>query len=242
VEKLHELFRDAWGGRGPFARNRWKQQQAREEAFAGDKAAEAAWGKKGLDMLWRFAQTADLAAHPLTAEQFHEIWLTENVTLGGKIDRIDRREDGALEVLDYKTGKPPRFRGTTGGAASAGAPAAGDAVRRTSRPLGEDDLQLAAYALLVTRKFRGRVARCTYVYLNDDLDLWFEPTDEQLREKEAEIVTICDRILADQGKQEFRPTPNALCPWCEYRSLCPEGEEWVKSHAAPDVPQEDVPF
>ena len=82
VERLHDLFRDAWAGRAMFSRNRWKQNEAREQAFAGDKPSEAGWGKKGLDMLWRFAQTADLAAQPLTAEQFHEIWLTENVTLG----------------------------------------------------------------------------------------------------------------------------------------------------------------
>jgi ATP-dependent exoDNAse (exonuclease V) beta subunit len=238
VEKLHELFRDAWAGRNHFSRNRWKQKEAREQAFGGDTATEAAWGKKGLDMLWRFVQTADLAAQPLTAEQFHEIWLTEHVTLGGKIDRIDRREDGALLVLDYKTGKPPRTPRAAGDEAPK-APAAGDAVRRSSRPLGQDDLQLAAYALLVTRKFRGRVARCTYVYLNDDLDLFFEPTEDQLRAKEAEIVGICTRILDDKS---FGATPNVLCPWCEYRPICPEGEAWVKAHEGGGAPPEDVPF
>lgn len=239
VEKLHELFRDAWAGRGPFARNGWKQKEAREQAFGGDKATEAAWGKKGLDMLWRYVQTADLAAQPLTAEQFHEIWLTEHVTLGGKIDRIDRRADGSLEVLDYKTGKPPRVD-WKGGGEPVKAPSADDAARRSVRPLGQDDLQLAAYALLVTRKFRGKVARCTYVYLNDDLDLFFEPTDEQIREKEAEIVAHCDRILADRT---FAPTPNPLCGWCDFRPICPEGEEHAKTAAAGgSTPVEDVPF
>lgn len=239
VERLHELFRDAWAGRNLFARNRWKQKEAREQAFGGDTATEAGWGKKGLDMLWRYAQTADLSVQPLTAEQFHEIWLTEHVTLGGKIDRIDRRADGSLEVLDYKTGKPPWTKKGEGAAEPPRAPAAGDAVRRSTRPLGQDDLQLAAYALLVTRKFRGKVARCTYVYLNDDLDLYFEPDEAQLREKEAEIVALCDRILADKA---FSPTPNVLCPWCEYRPICPDGEAWVKQQEAPAAPPEDVPF
>lgn len=250
VEKLHELFRDAWAGRGLYSRNRWKQKEAREQAFGGDTPTEAAWGKKGLDMLWRFAQTADVASvQPLTAEQFHELWLTEHITLGGKIDRIDRRADGTLEVVDYKTGKPPWVKkpaGGTGGAAGDAAPAApkapaaGDAARRSVRPLGQDDLQLAAYALLVTRKFRGKVARCTYVYLNDDLDLYFEPTDEDLRSKEAEIVALCEGIRADTT---FAATPNVLCPWCEYRPICAEGEAWVKAHeGAAGPPQEDLPF
>jgi len=245
VETLHNLFRDAWAGRSGFARNRWKQKEAREQAFGGDKEAEAAWGKKGLDMLWRFAQTADLSIHPLTAEQFHEIWLTEHVTLGGKIDRIDRRQDGSLEVVDYKTGKPPRFgaaTSATGAAASADpprAPSGDDAARRMVRPLGQEDLQLAAYALLVTRKFRGKVARCTYIYLNDDLDLFFEPTEDELRAKEAEIVAHCDRILADK---DFAPTPNNLCPWCDYQPICPEGAAWVKERESGGPPPEELPF
>lgn len=254
ADRLHALFRDAWAGRGIFARNRWKQQEARTQAFAEDRETEAAWGKKGLDMLWRYVQTADLSAHPLTAEQFHEIWLTEHVTLGGKIDRIDRREDGSLEVLDYKTGKPPRTKWKAEPAPASGgggaappvpaapaprAPAAGDAVRRSVRPLGEDDLQLAAYALLVTRKFRGKVARCTYVYLNDDLDLYFEPDEATLQAKEAEIVGVCDRILADR---EFGPQPTVLCGWCDYRPLCPEGEAFVTAHGAPAGGEADLPF
>lgn len=238
VEKLHELFRDAWAGRNLFQRNRWKQKEAREQAFAGDTALEAAWGRKGLDMLWRYVQTADLAAQPLTAEQFHEIWLGEQITLGGKIDRIDRRDDGSLEVLDYKTGKPMKSGRAPDGEAPR-APSGDDAARRSSRPLGQDDLQLAAYAVLVTKKFRGRVARCTYVYLNDDLDLYYEPTDELIREKEAEIVGHCRTILSDRA---FVATPNVLCPWCEYRPVCPEGEEWAKSHAGGGEAAPDVPF
>lgn len=239
IERLQELFRDAWGGRGVFARNRYKQREARDQAFAGDSATEAAWGRKGLDMLWRWFQTADRAAVPLTAEQFHEIWLTERVTLGGKIDRIDRRPDGSLEVLDYKTGKPPRTPFGAQAPAVASAPAADAASRRSSRPLGADDLQLAAYALLVTRKFRGKVARCTYVYLNDDLDLWFEPTEADLAAKEAEIVAYCERILADTT---FAPTPNVLCPWCEYRPICPEGEDWCKGRAPAEASGDEIPF
>lgn len=238
ADRLHALFRDAWAGRGIFARNRYKQQEARAQAFGEDRETEAAWGKKGLDMLWRYVQTADLSAQPLTAEQFHEIWLTEHVTLGGKIDRIDRRPDGSLEVLDYKTGKPPRTKRPEG-AEPPKAPAAADAARRSVRPLGDDDLQLAAYALLVTRKFRGRVARCTYVYLNDDLDLYFEPDETTLREKEAEIVAVCDRILADR---EFGPLPTVLCGWCDYRPLCPEGEAWVQGHGVSPADAADVPF
>src|SRR6185436_15266747 len=132
-ERRCNLFREAWAGRGVYARNLYKQTEAREQAFAKDRANEKAWGEKGLNILYRFFQTSDVKAVPLTAEQFHEVMLAPDVMLGGKIDRIDRLPDGRLVVLDYKTGKPPRDQ----------APEA----------LAKDDLQLAAYAVLVTKKF-----------------------------------------------------------------------------------------
>lgn len=218
-DRLCGLLREAWAGKGFFRRNSGKQKEAREQAFGGDKANEKAWGEKGLNILFRFFRTADVTTVPLTAEQFHELRLTDDVTLGGKIDRIDRLADGRLVVLDYKTGKPP--------------------FRRSPEELARDDLQLAAYALLVTRKFRGKVARCTYLYLDHELSLGFEPTDDLLAAKETEIVALCDRILADEV---FEPTPNVLCPWCEYRSICPRGDEWEKSHGPATSATDEPPF
>ncbi len=218
-ERLCDLLRDAWAGKGVFKRNAWKQREAREQAFAQDRAAEKSWGEKGLNILFRFASTADLSVVPLTAEQFHELRLTDDVTLGGKIDRIDRLPDGRLAVLDYKTGKPP--------------------LKQSEVDLARDDLQLAAYALVVTRKFRGKVARCSYLYLDHELVLGFEPNEDYLAAKEREIVALCDRILRDEA---FEPTPNVLCPWCEYRSICPKGEEWERTRGAAAAPAEELPF
>jgi putative RecB family exonuclease len=218
-ERVCHLFREAWGGRGVFARNVYKQNEARAQAFAGDKASEKAWGEKGLNILYRFVQTADVRAVPLTAEQFHETMLAPDVVLAGKIDRIDRLPDGRLCVLDYKTGKPP--------------------FKQAPDALAEGDLQLAAYALLVTRKFRGKVARCEYLYLDHELKLGYEPTDDLLARKEAEILSLCRTILADSA---FAPTPNNLCPWCDYRPLCPEGQEWEKTHDRSAAAADEIPF
>jgi ATP-dependent helicase/nuclease subunit B len=47
-----------------------------------------------------------------------EIWGTTEiagVTLGGKVDRIDRLADGGLAIIDYKTGKPPRKKAIDAG-------------------------------------------------------------------------------------------------------------------------------
>jgi RecB family exonuclease len=143
------------------------------------------------------------------------------VTLGGKIDRIDRLADGRLVVLDYKTGKPPwKDKGSP-------------------ESLARDDLQLAAYAVLVTKKFRGKVARCEYLFLDHELTLGYEPTDDLLAAKEAEILALCRTILGDE---KFEPTPNNLCPWCEYKTICPKGDEWEKTHGAGSAAAEEIPF
>jgi putative RecB family exonuclease len=219
-DRLCGLFREAWAGRGLFARNLYKQTEAREQAFAKDRASEKAWGEKGLNILFRFFSTADVKAVPLTAEQFHEVMLSPDVTLGGKIDRIDRLPDGRLVVLDYKTGKPP--------------------LKQSADALAKDDIQLAAYAVLVTKKFRGKVARCEYLYLDHELKLGYEPSDDLIAAKEAEILDLCRKVLGDET---FEPTPNNLCPWCEYKTLCPKGTEWETSHGAPAVAAGDeIPF
>ena len=44
--------------------------------------------------------------HPLTAEIEGRIKIA-GITLKGKVDRIDRRADGRLAIIDYKTGMPP---------------------------------------------------------------------------------------------------------------------------------------
>lgn len=219
-ERLCNLFREAWAGRGVYARNLYKQTEAREQAFAKDRESEKAWGEKGLNILYRFFQTADVKAVPLTAEQFHDVMLGEDVILGGKIDRIDRLPDGRLVVLDYKTGKPP--------------------FKQSPEALAKDDIQLAAYAVLVTKKFRGKVARCEYLYLDHELKLGYEPTDDLLAAKEAEILALCRTILGDET---FEPTPNNLCPWCEYKPICPKGTDWEKDHGQGAVAAGDeIPF
>ncbi len=233
-ERLCDLMRDAWAGRGLFKRNGWKARKAREEAFGGDREKEASWGKKGLNILYRFFnyEGTDLSIVPLTSEQFFEMRLADGITLGGKIDRIDRLEDGSLVVVDYKTGKPPRTS--------------------TSDALAASDLQMSAYALIVKRKFRGTVKTCRFLYLDhlgNEIDYEFEPTDELLIGKEAELLSVCQEIQAEFEKLErpdekdgaFEPTPNALCNWCDYQEICPKGQEWEKGRGG-GTEQAEIPF
>src|SRR5690606_7996695 len=51
----------------------------------------------------------DPARVPVKFEQWGEM-REQGVRIFGKIDRLDRLENGALAIVDYKTGKPPSWK------------------------------------------------------------------------------------------------------------------------------------
>ena len=51
----------------------------------------------------------DPARAPVKFEQWGEM-REQGVRIFGKIDRLDRLENGALAIVDYKTGKPPSWK------------------------------------------------------------------------------------------------------------------------------------
>jgi putative RecB family exonuclease len=210
-ETLVQRLREAWSGKD--IRGKWgvQRREERKVLFGADRETEAAAGEKAKHLLWGFARTQDLKAVPATAEAFHEVPLGGRHVLAGKIDRIDREGD-ALKVVDYKTGKS-----------------------KTVEQIRAEDLQLAAYALIVSRKFRAPVSRCSMIYLQESREVGFEPDAAWLAEKEEALLGLLDAIVAEEGRPDgagkFAPTPNTLCGWCDYRPLCPEGRAFLEAEA-----------
>jgi ATP-dependent helicase/nuclease subunit B len=70
----------------------------------------ALWSPRLLEAIdWIVAETAkdrETGRSPLIAEEFGEAEVA-GVTLFGKVDRIDRLDDGRLAIIDYKTGQAP---------------------------------------------------------------------------------------------------------------------------------------
>jgi len=75
-----------------------------------------------------FKKGYDPKTKTIAVEQAFKIKITNDITLGGKIDRVDRRADGKLEIIDYKTGAAPKKRDP------------------------QEDFQLSIYALAATDK------------------------------------------------------------------------------------------
>ncbi len=71
----------------------------------------ALWRPRLLRALeWVAAEiAADPTRTPLLFEEAGELEV-RGITLKGKVDRIDRLEDGTLAIVDYKTGQPPNGR------------------------------------------------------------------------------------------------------------------------------------
>jgi len=82
----------------PLMRALWRPRLTEAiEFFAGEVEKNRAQGRR-----------------PLTSESWGEIDI-EGISLGGKVDRIDRIAEGSLAIIDYKTGKPPGNKAVAAG-------------------------------------------------------------------------------------------------------------------------------
>ena len=94
----------------------------RAEAFlAGSDAhplMRALWQPRLLEAIdWiaeEVARNREAGRRPLAAEIWGETRI-DGITLGGKVDRIDRAADGSLVIIDYKTGTPPGAKAVSEG-------------------------------------------------------------------------------------------------------------------------------
>jgi len=120
--------------------------------------------------------------------------------LKGRVDRLWKRSDGVIEVIDYKTGNSslrggadPRFL-----------------------------FQMGIYHLLVKANY-PQFARIALVqcYLKTDEIVSYELTDDQADELTERIRgTIIDTIHAEK-LDAFPPHEDSSCDYCDFQKLCP---------------------
>lgn len=127
--------------------------------------------------------------------------LTDGPLLRGIVDRLDVAPDGALRVVDYKTGKSPR----PGYEASA-------------------LFQMRFYGLVLWRE-RGVLPKMLQlVYLGDGQVLRAEPRERELEVTEQKVRALWAAIESAGRSGDFRPRKSALCGWCAHQAVCPEFE------------------
>ncbi|NES13111.1 MULTISPECIES: PD-(D/E)XK nuclease family protein [Micromonospora] len=135
---------------------------------------------------------------PAEREALISAVVDEELLIRGYLDRLDVAPDGALRVVDYKTGGAPR-----------------EAFE--ARAL----FQLKFYALVLWRT-RGVVPRVLrLLYLKDAEVCDYAPDAEELVRFERTVVALWQAIEQATARQDFRPRPSRLCDWCSHQALCP---------------------
>ena len=154
-----------------------------------------------LDMWWQFEGQGDLAPDVFDVERRFDIAVSGH-RLRGSIDRIDRveRPDGSpgLRIVDYKTGKREPRPGET-----------------------DDNIQLAVYHLAATRDpslaAHGPVVELRLLFLRSMHAFDQEVTAGHAEATERRVLDVAARIRAE----EFEPSVDANCRWCDFQRLCP---------------------
>jgi putative RecB family exonuclease len=135
---------------------------------------------------------------PAEREALISAVVDDELLIRGYLDRLDVAPDGALRVVDYKTGGAPR-----------------EAFE--ARAL----FQLKFYALVLWRT-RGVVPRVLrLLYLKDAEVCDYSPDAEELLRFERTVVALWQAIEQATERQDFRPRPSRLCDWCSHQALCP---------------------
>jgi putative RecB family exonuclease len=134
----------------------------------------------------------------------------DGLTLRGYVDRLDVTADGAMRVVDYKTGRSP-------------------SEHFEAKAL----FQMRFYALVLWRS-RGVVPRMLQlVYLGNREVLRYSPDEADLLATERKVTALWAAIERAARTGDWRPSPSRLCDWCEHRDLCPA---W--GGTPPPLPQE----
>jgi len=181
VDEMHRLLDAGWR-RGGF----------------GDSDEERQLREKAASALGRyFERTRDESAEPVWFERSFAFKLGPHL-LRGRVDRVDRLEDGGYELIDYKTGRP------------------------RSLPELREDVQLSLYAIGAREAWEMEASQQAYLYVLDDEKVQV-PTEEIDPDWISETVfEVADGILG----QGFEPTPSiTACSMCDYRIACPAAEK-----------------
>ena len=168
-----------------------------------DEREEAAYRADGERMIREYyARAFPRSARVVDVETPFEVPINDAASgethlLKGKIDRIDRHEDGSFEIIDYKTGR-----------------------RMPAQSSVDDDLQLSLYQLGLAERWPNleipRV-KLTLHFLRHGLAVSTSRTEAKIQETKAEVV----RLISEIKKSDFRPMPGPLCDWCGYKPICP---------------------
>ncbi len=135
---------------------------------------------------------------PEGREELVEVTLPDGLLLRGYVDRLDVARNGALRVVDYKTGGMPR-----------------EAFEAKAL------FQMKFYALVLWRTRGVVAAQLKLIYLKDGDVLTYGPDEAELLRFERTLQAIWAAIGKAVETGDFRPNRSRLCSWCDHQAFCP---------------------
>lgn len=195
---IHAALEFMYGG------ERCPNECAVQEAFMSawsssgykDLKAEMKAQREGKEMLDRFYTAfAPTWAKPLAVESKFTFTI-DHVTVTGFIDRVDILPDGALHVLDYKTG-------------------------RALEPGREaEDPQLTMYQLAAEHLFpESKVGRVSFLHVPSLA--WATAPPRLPGQRDALRSAILSTAAAITAQQFPCKPSEPSCQWCDFKSSCP---------------------
>lgn len=182
----------------PLWQERLAASPADRSVVGGERAAE--WLDSARVLIGNYFRMENPSfLEPAARESFVNARLPSGLAIRGIIDRVDRAPDGALRIVDYKTGKSPNPR------------------------FQEEALfQMRFYAAAV-RLSRGVLPRRTQlIYLKDGRTLTYDPVPGDVAAIASELDSTWSAIEERLDSRRFEPRPSKLCDWCRFKELCPE--------------------
>jgi ATP-dependent helicase/nuclease subunit B len=201
-QRLHEIAHRHFG-------------RFRQEGHAG---RELIWRRDQSGILAELDRTLDLdnqrlgaGLRPVAAE--HRFDLVEIPMPGGRalhlhgsIDRIDQHLDGALEIIDYKTGKHYSYKG----------------LSEDTPHDGGKRLQLYIYALAGRQQFPGALSvTASYWFTETNQLIGYQVTERVEQDVAAAIHTIVDGI--ESGVFPAHPSGKKIRGWVDCWFCTPDG-------------------
>lgn len=208
-----------------FFEKKWKKNNL--ESYFKIKIDSEKHYEEGLRMIKDYYESNDFSKIKVLAlEKRFEIPLqgknNESHILSGIIDRIDKMEDGTLEVIDYKT----------------------STSMRTEREI-KHDLQLSIYHLglnslwpNIVKNHQGKVKAGLY-FLRHGEKVSTEKTEKELDETKNKLLGYITDIEKAIASDKFPAKPSNLCKYEPYNDICPYFKN-INQHEKPKIKNQEV--
>ena len=159
----------------------------------------AAWMTSCRSVLDRYFTLEDpRRLEPAERELYVETVLESRLLLRGFVDRVDIAPDGAIRVVDYKSGRSP-----------------------SEMFEGKALFQMKFYALVLWRTRGVLPAMLQLVYLGNGEMVRYVPDEQDLLATERKVEAVWHAIRRAEESGEWLPSPSRLCDWCAHQALCP---------------------